>query len=192
MPALTPTLSPGERGSGARDLGRLGGSVSQPARVSPERGSVTRSTFVGLAAGKILAVFGLSLPLRVTDPRSVTSSLRREYSCHRLCCRAVRALGLALSFALAGCVSTPHTTIQGTLNGSPFVIKAPKDGELAGFDLTADTNGVVRVHIDHLTVKMNPDVIGQSGAAQTAIIQAAGETAANITAAAVAAAVKTK
>lgn len=103
---------------------------------------------------------------------------------------SVAAFTLAL--ALTGCVSTPHTTIQGMLNGSPFVIKAPKDGDLTGFDLTADTNGVVRVHIDHLAVKMNPDVIGQTGAAQTAIIQATGEVASGITAAAVAAAVKTK
>ena len=102
------------------------------------------------------------------------------------------ALAGWLALALTGCVSTPHTTIQGTLNGSPFVIKAPKDGDLTGFDLTADTNGVVRIHIDHLAVKMNPDVIGQTGAAQTAIIQATGEVASGITAAAVAAAVKTK
>jgi len=27
----------------------------------------------------------------------------------------------------------------------------------------------VHVHIDHLAVKMNPDVVGQAGAAQTAI-----------------------
>ena len=104
--------------------------------------------------------------------------------------RRASALALALSVALAGCVSTPHTTIQGTLNGSPFVIEAPKDGDLTGFDLTADTNGVMRIHIDHLTVKMNPDVIGQTGAAQTAIIQATGEVASGITAAAVAAAMK--
>jgi hypothetical protein len=119
---------------------------------------------------------------------NVISGNRRGPLLHRL----APALGLALSFALAGCVSTPHTTIQGTLNGSPFVIKAPKDGDLTGFDLTADTNGVMRIHIDHLTVKMNPDVIGQTGAAQTAIIQATGEVASGITAAAVEAALKGK
>jgi hypothetical protein len=100
--------------------------------------------------------------------------------------RALAAAGIAL--ALAGCVSTPHTTIEGTLNGSPFAVKAPKDGDLTGFDLTADTNGAVHVHIDHLAVKMNPDVIGQTGAAQTAIIQATGAVASNIAAAAVSAA----
>jgi hypothetical protein len=100
------------------------------------------------------------------------------------------ALALALTLAGAGCVSTPHTTIRGTLNGSPFVVQAPKDGDLTGFDLTADTNGSVRVHSEHLAVKMNPDVIGQTGAAQTAIIQATGEAASNIAAAAVAAAIK--
>jgi hypothetical protein len=95
-----------------------------------------------------------------------------------------------LGLASMGCSSVPHTTIAGKLNGSPFLIEAPKDGDLTGFDLTADSNGVVRVHIDHLAVKMNPDVIGQSGAAQAGIIQATGVVASNITAAAVAAALR--
>jgi hypothetical protein len=92
--------------------------------------------------------------------------------------------------ALTGCMSVPHTTITGRLNGSPFLIEAPKDGDLTGFDLTADSNGVLRVHIDHLAVKMNPDVISQTGSAQAAIIAATGAVASNITAAAVAAALK--
>ena len=97
---------------------------------------------------------------------------------------------VAGALALAGCVGTPHTTIEGTLNGRPFVIEAPKDGDLTGFDLTAETNGAVHVHIDHLAVKMNPDVIGQTGAAQTAIIAATGAAASNITQAAVTAALR--
>ena len=100
------------------------------------------------------------------------------------------ALAFAAAFALGGCVLTPHTTIQGTLNGSPFTVKAPKDGDLTGFDLMADTNGVVRVHIDHLAVKMNPDVISQTGIAQTAIIKATGDAVANAAAAAAAGAVQ--
>jgi hypothetical protein len=95
-----------------------------------------------------------------------------------------------LALGLAGCMSVPHTTIAGKLNGSPFLIEAPKDGDLTGFDLTADSNGVVRVHIDHLAVKMDPDVISQTGAAQAGIITATGAVASNITAAAVAAALK--
>ena len=100
------------------------------------------------------------------------------------------ALVVALGLALAGCSSVPHTTIAGKLNGSPFLIEAPKDGDLTGFDLTADSNGVVRVHIDHLAVKMNPDVISQNGVAQAGIIQATGMVASNITAAAVTAAIR--
>jgi hypothetical protein len=100
------------------------------------------------------------------------------------------ALAFTAAFALGGCVLTPHTTIQGTLNGSPFVVKAPKDGDLTGFDLVADTNGVVHVHIDHLAVKMNPDVISQTGIAQTAIIKATGDAVANAAAAAAAGAVQ--
>jgi len=112
-------------------------------------------------------------------------NLKRAFMRHAVpLAAAVGALGLS------GCLSTPHTTIAGTLNGSPFVIEAPKDGDLTGFDLTAETNGAVHVHIDHLAVKMNPDVIGQAGAAQTAIIAATGEAASNITQAAVTAAVK--
>ncbi len=97
---------------------------------------------------------------------------------------------VTLMAVLAGCSGVPHTTIAGKLNGSPFLIEAPKDGDLTGFDLTADSNGVVRVHIDHLAVKMNPEVIGQSGAAQAGIIQATGVVASNITAAAVGAALR--
>jgi hypothetical protein len=104
--------------------------------------------------------------------------------------RAVPVAAALGALALSGCVSTPHTTIEGTLNGSPFVVKAPKDGDLTGFDLMAETNGSVHVHIDHLAVKMNPDVIGQTGAAQTAIIAATGEAASNITQAAVTAALR--
>jgi len=97
---------------------------------------------------------------------------------------------LALAaFALAGCVATPHTTIEGRVNGSPFLVKAPKDGDLTGFDLTADTNGAVHVHIDHLAVKMNPDVISQTGAAQTAIIKATGDAVSGAVAAGIQAAV---
>ncbi len=90
---------------------------------------------------------------------------------------------------LTGCLSTPHTTIEGTINGSPFLVKAPKDGDLAGFDLTAGTNGTVHVHIDHLTVKMNPDVISQTGTAQTAIIKATGDAVAGAVSAGIQAAV---
>jgi hypothetical protein len=83
---------------------------------------------------------------------------------------------VALSLmALTGCVATPHTTIEGAIGGKPFLVKAPKDGDLTGFDLTAETNGSVHVHIDRLTVKMNPDVISQTGVAQTAIIKATGD-----------------
>ena len=99
------------------------------------------------------------------------------------------ALG-GLALGLAGCMDVPHTTIAGKLNGSPFLIEAPKDRDLTGFDLTADSNGVVRVHIDHLAGEMNPDVISQTGAAQAAMISATGAVASNITAAAVTAALK--
>lgn len=105
-------------------------------------------------------------------------------------CRLARFLPLAFAaFALTGCLSTPHTTIEGTLNGCPFVVKAPKDGDLTGFDLVAATNGSVHVHIDHLAVKMNPDVISQTGTAQTAIIKATGDAVSGAVAAGIQAAI---
>ena len=118
-------------------------------------------------------------------------SLKINLNLKQALMRRVVPLAAALgALALSGCVSTPHTTIEGTLNGRPFVIEAPKDGDLTGFDLMAETNGAVHVHIDHLAVKMNPDVIGQTGAAQTAIIAATGEAASNVARAAVTAALK--
>lgn len=98
--------------------------------------------------------------------------------------RALAATLLLAALASGGCVLTPHTTIEGTLHGSPFLVKAPKDGDLTGFDLSADTNGVLHVHIDHLAVKMNPDVISQTGIAQTAIIKATGDAVSSAAAAA--------
>jgi hypothetical protein len=118
------------------------------------------------------------------------SIFKTETGARRLTSGLQCALAFASAFALGGCVLTPHTTIQGTLNGSPFVVKAPKDGDLTGFDLVADTNGVIRVHIDHLAVKMNPDVISQTGIAQTAIIKATGDAVASAAAAAAAGAVQ--
>jgi hypothetical protein len=105
----------------------------------------------------------------------------------RALCR-IWPLTLAM-FVLTGCLSTPHTTIEGRINGSPFVVKAPKDGDLSGFELTAGTNGTVHIHIDHLAVKMNPDVISQTGTAQTAIIKATGDAVAGAVAAGIQAAV---
>lgn len=97
---------------------------------------------------------------------------------------------IVLAFLCAGCLSVPHTTIEGSIGGQPFSLKAPKDGDLKGFDLTAETNGTVHLHIDSLAVKMNPDVISQTGAAQTAVIKATGEAVAGGVAAAAAGAVQ--
>ena len=159
------------------------GAIASRATLSPSEGDHEPRSGGQLWGNKLVAGLG-----------SPWDMVRGHFTASALAWGASRAWVLiaALALPLAGCVATPHTTIRGALNGSPFVIQAPKDGDLTGFDLTADTNGTVRLHIDHLAVKMNPDVIGQSGAAQTAMIQAAGETAANITAAAVAAALKSK
>ncbi len=129
-----------------------------------------------------------------SEARGAGHGAREEAKNAAFCRKPLRIrIGAAiLALGLAGYMSTPHTTIAGRLNGSPFLIEAPKDGDLTGFDLTADSNGVVRVHIDHLAVKMNPEVIGQTGSAEAGIIQATGNVASNITAAAVTAALSGK
>ena len=90
-----------------------------------------------------------------------------------------------LLLLLTGCVATPQTTIRGTIHGSPFSLQAPKDGDLSGLDFVADTNGLLRIHIDHLTVKMNPAVINQTGLADAAVLQSTSLLVSNVTAAAV-------
>ena len=106
----------------------------------------------------------------------------------------MKALFAILLIALCGCVAVPHTTITGDLNKGTFTVKAPKDGDLQGLDIERGTNGTVRVHIDKHVVRMNPDVITQTGAAQAAISKAildgAGAIAGQVTAAAVSAAKK--
>ena len=126
--------------------------------------------------------------LQVGDTADCKSALRGNGELIRALTKQCPPVLLVL--LLAGCVATPQTTIRGTLNGSPFEVRAPKDGDVTGFDLVAETNGAVRLRIEHLTVKMNPDVIGQAGAAQRGLIEATGVAASNITAAAVAAALR--
>lgn len=76
---------------------------------------------------------------------------------------------------ITGCVAVPKTKISGSLGGQPFTLEAPKDGDLQGLELSAETNGSVHMHIDHLTVKMNPDVISQTASGQVQIINATGD-----------------
>lgn len=86
----------------------------------------------------------------------------------------IMAAGLAL--LAAGCVSkvVPQTKITGSIGGKPFSLSTPKDSDLQGFEISAGTNGEVRVRLEKLTARTNPDVITQSGAAQAAIVEASG------------------
>ena len=77
--------------------------------------------------------------------------------------------------ALSGCSlnkSIPHTTITGKIGNSPFSLETPKNCDLAGLDVSADTNGTVHLKLDKLTTKMDAEVITNSGQAQSAIIAA--------------------
>ncbi len=79
---------------------------------------------------------------------------------------------------LAGCsvnMAIPKTKVTGSLGGQPFSLETPKDNDLVGLDVTCETNGTVRVHIDKLTARLNPDNVANAGTAQAAIIGATGE-----------------
>jgi hypothetical protein len=73
----------------------------------------------------------------------------------------------------AGCMGVPHTTIKGNFITGEFVVRAPKDGELRGLEMSRDTNGFIHIHIDSHTVRMSPDVITQSGKRDAELIKAA-------------------
>jgi len=89
-------------------------------------------------------------------------------------------LGLAgtLALPLAGCSlnsAIPKTQVTGSLGGKPFTLETPKDNDLTGLDVSCDTNGTVRVHIDTLTSNLNPTNVANAGTAQAQIITATGD-----------------
>lgn len=90
----------------------------------------------------------------------------------------------------AGCMGrmVPKTEISGTIAGQPFKFKSPKNSELRGFKVRAETNGVVCIEIESLSTKMDPEVITTTGAAQAEMIKQFGTIAAGVTSAAVSAA----
>lgn len=73
---------------------------------------------------------------------------------------------------LIGCVAVPKTTITGTLGGQPFSLSSPKDSTLVGLELTAATNGAMKLAIERLECRMNPDVVSMTGAAQVNLVNA--------------------
>jgi len=78
---------------------------------------------------------------------------------------------------LAGCTinrQVPKTTITGTVAGKPFAISTPKDSDLTGLHIKADTNGTVSVDIEHLSAFMNPTNISATGDAAEKIVTATG------------------
>lgn len=75
---------------------------------------------------------------------------------------------------LSGCIaaSVPKTVITGSIGGKPFTLSSPKDSDLAGLKITADTNGAVSITLTSLAVRMNPDVITTTGDAQVKLVNA--------------------
>lgn len=72
----------------------------------------------------------------------------------------------------AGCLMVPKTSITGTLGGQPFSLSSPKDSILVGLELTATTNGTMKLQIDQLECRMNPDVVSMTGQAQVNLVNA--------------------
>lgn len=88
------------------------------------------------------------------------------------------AMAALVCVGLTGCMNlvVPKTSIKGYLMGQPFSLTSPKDSMVTNLDITAEgTNGSVRLHIDSLTSKMNPEVITMTADGQVKIINAVGE-----------------
>lgn len=103
------------------------------------------------------------------------------------------AIAAGVTALTAGCSlrqAYPETQISGYLNGQPFTIHAPKDSTLTGLDVVADTNGSIRVHIDHLQCSLNPTNLASAAEGQAAIVNATGEAVNKAFSAALQAAVK--
>lgn len=79
---------------------------------------------------------------------------------------------LGLVALCAGCLNVPKTSISGTLGGQPFALSSPKDSTLVGLRLSAAPNGTMELIIEQLDVKMNPDVVSMTGAAQVNLVNA--------------------
>ena len=79
---------------------------------------------------------------------------------------------LGLVALCAGCLNVPKTSISGTLGGQPFALSSPKDSTLVGLRLSAAPNGTMELIIERLDVKMNPDVVSMTGAAQVNLVNA--------------------
>lgn len=69
------------------------------------------------------------------------------------------------ALACAGCANlmVPRTEIKGSIANQPWSLSSPKDSELTGLQITADTNGNVAINIQSLKARMNPEVIQMSG-----------------------------
>lgn len=73
---------------------------------------------------------------------------------------------------LGGCVSIPSTHITGNLTKGTFKITAPKDYQIGVLDVSANTNGVVSVHLGNLQATNSSGVIASSASGQVDVINA--------------------
>jgi hypothetical protein len=74
---------------------------------------------------------------------------------------------------LTGCIGTmvPKTEIKGAIGGQPFSLTSPKDSELLGLEIKADTNGTVAIKIQSLKATMNPAIITTTAEGQALLIK---------------------
>jgi hypothetical protein len=68
----------------------------------------------------------------------------------------------------------PRTAIAGTIAGQPFTIEAPKDCELQNLEVVAAADGTVKIKVESLVTRMNPEVITTTADGLAKQITAAG------------------
>lgn len=74
-------------------------------------------------------------------------------------------IALLGALACAGCANlmVPKTEIKGNIGGHDWSLSSPKDSELTGLQITAETNGSMSIVIQGLKARMSPEVIQMTG-----------------------------
>lgn len=87
----------------------------------------------------------------------------------------ISTVGILAGGLLTGCMgigpSVPKTRISGDLKSGRFMVEAPKNASINGFELSYSTNET-RIRFTEYKAEMDPNVVEQSGKAQAAIIAA--------------------
>lgn len=80
---------------------------------------------------------------------------------------------IAAGALLAGCTlnnSFPKTSISGSLGGKPFSIQSPKDSDVTGLEITAATNGTIRIRVDRVSASLSASNIAAVADGQSKLV----------------------